>query len=53
MVDAYARIPAAERRSAWNACAADLIDPPAEYGLRYRASWRLKALTNRVRGDLG
>ena len=52
MVEAYQRIPSAERRSAWNAAAGDLIEPPAEYGLRYRAAWRWKTLRNRVEGEV-
>ena len=53
MVDAYGQIPAAERRSSWDAAAADLIEPPAEYGLRYRAAWRWKTLRNRIEGEVG
>jgi colanic acid/amylovoran biosynthesis glycosyltransferase len=52
MVEAYGRIPMGERRSAWDAAAADLIEAPAEYGLRYRAAWRWKTLRNRVEGDV-
>ena len=52
MVAAYRRIPAGERRSSWDAAAAEMIEPPAEYGLRYRAAWRWKTLRNRVEGDV-
>ncbi|MDH3687823.1 MAG: glycosyltransferase [Myxococcales bacterium] len=51
-VAAYGEIPAAERRAAWDDAATDLVEPPAEYGLRYRAAWRWKTLRNRVEGDL-
>jgi hypothetical protein len=52
MADAYRRIPRAERRSAWDAAARPLLEPPAEYGLRYRGAWRWKTLRNRVAGEI-
>jgi glycosyltransferase involved in cell wall biosynthesis len=49
----YRRIPRAERRRAWDAATRGLMEPPADYGLRYRAAWRWKALRNRVAGEVG
>jgi colanic acid/amylovoran biosynthesis glycosyltransferase len=51
--DAYRAIPRAERRRAWRAATADLIEPPAEYGVRYRAAWSWKTLRNRLTGEVG
>jgi glycosyltransferase involved in cell wall biosynthesis len=53
MAEAYRSIPAAERERAWAAATRDLIEPPAEYGPRYRAAWWWKALKNRVAGEVG
>lgn len=53
MAAAYQRIPRAERRAAWRTATADLVEPPADYGLRYRAAWRWKALRNRLAGEVG
>ena len=52
MVAAYARLPAGEKRAAWDAAATELIEPPTEYGLRYRTAWRWKTLRNRLEGDV-
>lgn len=49
----YRRIPRAERRRAWRAATRGLIEPPAEYGVRYRAAWGWKALRNRLAGEVG
>jgi glycosyltransferase involved in cell wall biosynthesis len=53
MAAAYRSIPRAARREAWQSATAGLVEPPAEYGLRYRAAWRWKALRNRVAGEVG
>jgi colanic acid/amylovoran biosynthesis glycosyltransferase len=52
MAAEYRALPGAERRSAWRAATEDLLEPPAEYGLRYRAAWRWKALRNRFEGEI-
>jgi glycosyltransferase involved in cell wall biosynthesis len=49
----YRAIPRAERRRAWQAATRDLLEPPADYGLRYRAAWRWKTLRNRFEGEIG
>jgi glycosyltransferase involved in cell wall biosynthesis len=49
----YRALPGAERRRAWEAATRGLIEPPADYGLRYRAAWRWKALRNRLAGEVG
>ncbi len=49
----YARLPRAERRRAWDAATRGLVEPPADYGLRYRAAWRWKTLRNRLAGEVG
>lgn len=49
----YAAIPRAARRAAWRAATADLVEPPADYGLRYRTAWRWKTLRNRFAGEVG
>jgi glycosyltransferase involved in cell wall biosynthesis len=51
--DAYRAIPRTERRRAWRAATAGLIEPPAEYGVRYRAAWHWKTLRNRLAGEVG
>jgi colanic acid/amylovoran biosynthesis glycosyltransferase len=51
--EAYRAIPRAERRRAWQAATEGLIEPPLEYGLRYRASWSWKTLRNRFAGEVG
>jgi glycosyltransferase involved in cell wall biosynthesis len=50
--DAYRAIPRSERRRAWRAATAGLIEPPAEYGVRYRAAWSWKTLRNRLAGEV-
>jgi hypothetical protein len=52
MAAEYRALPRAERRRAWRAATRDLLEPPAEYGLRYRAAWRWKALRNRFEGEI-
>jgi hypothetical protein len=53
MAAEYRALPGAERRRAWRAATAGLIEPPADYGPRYRAAWRWKALRNRWIGEVG
>jgi len=48
----YRALPGGERRRALRAATRDLLEPPAEYGLRYRAAWRWKALRNRFEGEI-
>jgi glycosyltransferase involved in cell wall biosynthesis len=52
MAAAYAALPRGARRAAWDAATEGLIEPPAEYGLRYRAAWGWKAVRNRVAGEV-
>ena len=53
MASAYARIPRGERRAAWRRATRDLLEPPADYGARYRAAWWWKTLRNRFAGEIG
>jgi glycosyltransferase involved in cell wall biosynthesis len=53
MAAEYRKLPRAARRRAWEAATAGLVEPPADYGPRYRAAWRLKALRNRLAGEIG
>ena len=48
----YRAIPRSERRRAWTEATAGLIEPPAEYGFRYRAAWHWKTLRNRLAGEV-
>ena len=52
MAQAYRALPRAERRRAWETATRGLVEPPAEYGLRYRAAWGWKALRNRLAGEV-
>lgn len=52
MARAYRALPRAERTRAWARASEGLIEPPADYGLRYRAAWRWKALRNRLAGEV-
>lgn len=49
---AYRAFPGSARRRAWGAALDGLIEPPDEYGLRYRAAWAWKTLRNRFSGDV-
>jgi hypothetical protein len=49
---AYLAIPRTERRRAWRAATQGLIEPPIDYGMRYRAAWSWKTLRNRFAGDV-
>jgi colanic acid/amylovoran biosynthesis glycosyltransferase len=53
MVTGYRLTPRTARARAWRTATAGLVEPPADYGLRYRAAWGWKALRNRVRGEIG
>jgi glycosyltransferase involved in cell wall biosynthesis len=53
MAAAYRRLPRAARRAAWRAATDGLLEPPADYGVRYRAAWRWKTLRNRLAGEVG
>jgi glycosyltransferase involved in cell wall biosynthesis len=53
MVAGYRLTPRGQRARAWAAATHGLLEPPADYGLRYRAAWRWKTLGNRVRGEIG
>jgi glycosyltransferase involved in cell wall biosynthesis len=52
MAAEYRALPRAARRSAWQAATQGLLEPPADYGLRYRAAWSFKAARNRLAGEV-
>lgn len=52
MAAAYRALARAERRRAWQAATRGLVEPPADYGLRYRAAWSWKTVRNRIAGEV-
>lgn len=52
MAAEHRALPRPARRRAWEAATQGLLEPPADYGLRYRAAWGWKTARNRLAGDV-